>query len=62
MLGFIGRTRRLGFSIKDLKSLIALYRDRSRSSRDVRAVAAQHLRRVEHEIRELETIRDLSPI
>ena len=58
MLGFIGRARRLGFSIEDLKSLIALYRDRSRSSRDVRAVAEQHLHRVEHKIRELETIRD----
>ena len=56
MLGFIGRAHRL-FSNEDLKSLIALYRGRSRSSRDVRAVAAQHLRRVEHKIRELKTIR-----
>ena len=58
MLRFIGRARRLGFSIEDLKSLIALYRDRSRSSRDVKAVAAQHLARVEQKIRELRSIRD----
>ena len=32
MLRFVGRARRLGFSIEELKSLIALYRDRSRSN------------------------------
>ena len=58
MLRFIGRARRLGFSIEDLKSLIALYRDRSRSSRDVKAVAAHHLAGVERKIRELRSIRD----
>jgi Cu(I)-responsive transcriptional regulator len=57
MLRFIGRARRLGFSIEDIKALTALYRDRARSSREVRVVAAQHLHRVEHKIRELETIR-----
>lgn len=58
MLRFIGRARQLGFSIEDLKSLIALYRDRSRSSRDVKALASQHLARVERKIRELRSIRD----
>ena len=58
LLRFIGRARRLGFSIEDLKSLIALYRDRSRSSRDVKAVASHHLARVERKIRELQSIRD----
>jgi Cu(I)-responsive transcriptional regulator len=58
LLRFIGRARRLGFSIEDLKSLIALYRDRSRTSRDVRAVASHHLARVERKIRELHSIRD----
>jgi Cu(I)-responsive transcriptional regulator len=58
LLRFIGRARRLGFSIEDLKSLVALYRDRSRSSRDVKTVASQHLARVERKIRELQSIRD----
>src|SRR5712692_11640156 len=58
MLRFVGRARRLGFSIEDLKGLIALYRDRSRSSRDVKAVASHHLARVERKIRELRSIRD----
>jgi Cu(I)-responsive transcriptional regulator len=57
LLRFIGRARGLGFSIEDLKSLIALYRDRSRSSRDVKAVASHHLARVERKIRELRSIR-----
>jgi MerR family copper efflux transcriptional regulator len=58
MLRFIGRARRLGFSIEDVKSLIALYRDRSRSSSDVKALATQHLARVERKIRELRSVRD----
>ena len=58
MLRFVGRARRLGFSIEELKSLIALYRDRSRSSRDVKALAEQHLVEVEHRIRELRSLRD----
>lgn len=57
MLRFIGRARRLGFSIEDIKALIALYRDRSRSSREVKLLASQHLCRIERKIRELETIR-----
>lgn len=58
MLRFIGRARRLGFSIGDLKNLIALYRDRTRSARDVRRLAEQHLGHVEQKIRELQSIRD----
>ncbi len=58
MLRFIGRARRLGFSVEDLKSLIALYRDRTRSSRDVKKLAEQHLEEVEGKIRELQSIRD----
>ena len=58
MLRFIGRARRLGFSIDDVKSLIALWRDRSRSSRNVKALASQHLTRVERKIAELCSVRD----
>jgi hypothetical protein len=58
MLRFMGRARRLGFSIEDLKGLIALYRDRTRSSRDVKNLAEQHLGEVERKIRELQSIRD----
>ena len=56
MLRFIGRARRLGFSIEDLRSLIALYRDRSRSSRDVKTLAMQHLARIQRKIAELQSL------
>lgn len=58
MLRFIGRARRLGFSIDDVRSLIALWRDRSRSSRDAKALASQHLAGIEQKILELRSIRD----
>ena len=32
-LRFVGRARRLGFTIGDLKNLVALYRDRARAER-----------------------------
>ena len=57
ILQFVGRARRLGFSIEDLRSLVALYRDRTRSSGDVKALAAQHLDRVDRKIAELQTLR-----
>ncbi len=56
MLRFVGQARQLGFSIEDLKSLVALYRDRSRSSRDVKKLAKRHLAEVEEKIRELQTL------
>jgi MerR family copper efflux transcriptional regulator len=58
LLRFVGRARRLGFSLADVKSLIALYRDRSRTSREVKAIAAQHLARIDRKIRELASVRD----
>jgi Cu(I)-responsive transcriptional regulator len=57
MLRFVGRARRLGFSIEDLKGLVALYRDPSRSSRDVKALALHHLERIEAKIAELKSLR-----
>ncbi|MBN9563502.1 MAG: MerR family DNA-binding protein [Alphaproteobacteria bacterium] len=58
MLRFIGRARRLGFSIEDLRSLVALYRDRARSSRDVKMLASQHLTQIEQKIAELQSLRN----
>jgi Cu(I)-responsive transcriptional regulator len=58
MLRFIGRARRLGFSVQDLKNLVALYRDRRRSSRDVKRVAERHLARVERKIHDLQSLRN----
>ena len=57
MLRFIGRARRLGFSVADLRNLVSLYRDRHRASREVKALAAKHLARVERKIAELDSLR-----
>ena len=58
MLRFIGRARRLGFSVADLRNLVALYRDRARASRDVRALAMQHLARIDRKLTDLHSLRD----
>lgn len=56
-LGFVGRARSLGFSVEDCRTLLALERDRARSSHDIKAVAEGHLARIEAKIAELEAMR-----
>ena len=57
MLRFIGRARRLGFTIADLKQLVALYHDRTRASADVKAIALHHIKRIDRKLVELGTVR-----
>ena len=57
MLHFVGRARRLGFSVQDLKQLVALYRDRGRASADVKAIALHHIDRIDRKLAELQTVR-----
>ena len=56
-LRLVGRARRLGFSIEDLKNLVALYRDRGRASADVKALALQHIARIDRKLAELQGMR-----
>ena len=42
-LQFIGRARRLGFSMTEIAALLALWRDKERPSRVVKTLAARHL-------------------
>ncbi len=58
ILRFIQRSRRLGFSVKDVGSLLALWRDKNRASADVKNLALKHISEVEDRIRELQSIRD----
>ncbi len=53
-LAFLGRARSLGFSIEDCRTLLALYEDRSRTSAEVKAVAREHLARIEKKLTELQ--------
>ncbi|MBC8338982.1 MAG: Cu(I)-responsive transcriptional regulator [Rhodospirillales bacterium] len=56
-LKFIQRTRKLGFSVKDVGGLLQLWRDKERTSASVKALALRHIDEVEQRIGELQSIR-----
>lgn len=56
-LAFLRRARGLGFSIEDCRQLMALYRDRSRASHDVKEIALAHVVAIEDKIVELQSMR-----
>ena len=56
-LRFIQRSRRLGFSVKDVGNLLALWRDKERVSADVKALALKHIAEIEKKIAELDSLR-----
>lgn len=58
-LRFIQRARGLGFSLKEIDELIVLYRDRRRTSRDVKKFALRHVEDVNRKIAELTAIRNV---
>lgn len=57
MLKFVARARSLGFSIEECRTLLALYRDRSRASADVKSLAEEHIAGIEQKIAELQSMR-----
>ncbi|HTS91817.1 MAG TPA: Cu(I)-responsive transcriptional regulator [Stellaceae bacterium] len=56
-LRFVERARRLGFTLKEVSELLALWRDKSRQSAEVRALAQAQIRRLDARLRELRSMR-----
>ncbi len=50
ILIFVKRARSLGFSMKEIKKLVSLWRNKSRASSDVKALAIQHIDELEKKI------------
>jgi MerR family copper efflux transcriptional regulator len=56
-LRFIRRARDLGFSVKEIAALLALWQDQRRASSAVRQVASTHLEALDRKIAELQGMR-----
>ena len=56
VLRFIKRARALGFSMADIKTLLSLWQDKSRSSSAVKRIAGTHIEELERRIAELQAM------
>ncbi|MGX4640091.1 Cu(I)-responsive transcriptional regulator [Massilia sp. SYSU DXS3249] len=57
VLQFIHRSRALGFSLEQIRGLLALWQDKARASADVRNMALTHIEELNRKIAEMEAMR-----
>lgn len=57
-LGFIRRARDLGFSMKEIKKLLGLWRNKSRESAAVKTLALRHVKELEEKAAKLREMAD----
>ena len=56
-LDFIKRARSLGFSVEEVRDLLDLWRDKTRTSVAVKSLTTRHLEALDHKIEELRSMR-----
>lgn len=56
-LAFIERSRSLGFTIDECRSLLSLYEDKDRASCDVKTLALEKITEIDRKRRELKSLR-----
>lgn len=56
VLRFVKRARELGFSMKDIKQLVGLWKNKSRSSSQVKNIATKHMNEIEKKLQEMQAM------
>ena len=56
ILSFVRRSRNLGFSMKEIKKLVGLWRNKNRASAEVKNLAIKHIDEMEQKIAELQNM------
>lgn len=56
ILKFVKRSRELGFSMKDIKQLVSLWRNKNRPSSQVKKIAQKHIEELEKKLHEIESM------
>ena len=56
-LRFVASARALGFSVEEIRQLLALYDDRDRSSADVKNLVLHHVEEIDRKLQELAAMR-----
>lgn len=54
VLSFVRRARDLGFSMKEIKKLLSLWKNKSRASSEVKNLSLKHIKEMESKIKKLQ--------